>query len=149
MNSNDNGFLGFDRHRIPRTNLLMKNAQIHPDGTYIKPHQITDARAIASRTKYKPVMFSQDKLSYGTMIFVRVAIVQDATLHLRKAVTIATRYSAVRHQSQISPDEPEPQILDYQTQQYKVCLRLSLLIFRMVSGSVIKFQSAWIQHNSK
>ena len=43
MNSNDNGFLGFDRHRIPRTNLLMKNAQVHPDGTYVKPPQVTDA----------------------------------------------------------------------------------------------------------
>ena len=28
MNSNDNGFLGFDHHRIPRTNMLMKNSQV-------------------------------------------------------------------------------------------------------------------------
>lgn len=41
------------------------------------------------------------KLTYGTMIFVRVVLVQDAAFYLRKAVTIATRYSAVRHQSQI------------------------------------------------
>ncbi len=54
MNANDNGFLGFDRHRIDRDQMLMKNAQVLPDGTYVKP--------------------PQDKLSYGTMVFVRVAI---------------------------------------------------------------------------
>ena len=39
MNANDNGFLGFDHHRISRENMLMKNAQVLPDGTYIKPPQ--------------------------------------------------------------------------------------------------------------
>lgn len=78
MNANDNGFLGFDQHRIPRENMLMKNAQVLPDGTYVKP--------------------AQEKLSYGTMVFVRVAIVMDSSAHLRKAVTIAVRYSAVRRQ---------------------------------------------------
>ena len=48
------------------------------DGTYVRP--------------------PHDKLSYATMIFVRVSIVQDAATHLRKAVTIATRYSAIRRQ---------------------------------------------------
>lgn len=28
MNSNDNGFLGFDHHRIPRENMLMKNSKV-------------------------------------------------------------------------------------------------------------------------
>ena len=39
MNANDNGFLGFDHHRISRENMLMKNAQVLPDGTYVKPPQ--------------------------------------------------------------------------------------------------------------
>lgn len=78
MNANDNGFLGFEHHRIPREHMLMKNAQVLPDGKYVKP--------------------LQEKASYGTMVFVRVAIVQDCAAHLRKAVTIATRYSAVRRQ---------------------------------------------------
>ena len=78
MNANDNGFLGFDHHRIPRDRMLMKNAKVLPDGSYVKP--------------------PQEKLSYGTMVFVRVAIVQDVAAHLKKAVTIAVRYSAVRRQ---------------------------------------------------
>ena len=41
---------------------------------------------------------AHEKQSYGTMIFVRVAIVMDVVTHLKKALTIAIRYSAVREQ---------------------------------------------------
>ena len=40
MNANDNGFLGFEHHRIPREHMLMKNAQVLPDGKYVKPPQV-------------------------------------------------------------------------------------------------------------
>ena len=39
MGSNDNGYLGFEHHRIKRTNMLMKNSQVLPDGTYVRPPQ--------------------------------------------------------------------------------------------------------------
>jgi len=100
MNATNNGFLGFENVRIPRKNMLMKNNKVLKDGTYIKA--------------------PSSKLTYGTMIFVRVVIVEDAANYLRKAVTIATRYSAVRHQSQIEEGKPEPQIIDFVTQQYKL-----------------------------
>ncbi|XP_030638494.1 peroxisomal acyl-coenzyme A oxidase 1 isoform X2 [Chanos chanos] len=96
----DNGFLKLENVRIPRTNMLMKYAQVQPDGTYVKP--------------------PSDKLTYGTMVFIRSMIVGESSRALSKACTIAIRYSAVRHQSEIRPGEPEPQILDYQTQQYKL-----------------------------
>ncbi|XP_050519552.1 probable peroxisomal acyl-coenzyme A oxidase 1 [Diabrotica virgifera virgifera] len=105
MNSTNNGYLGFENVRIPRTNMLMKNSRVLPDGTYVQS--------------------PSNKLTYGTMIFVRVVLVQDAATYLKKACTIATRYSAVRHQSQIKPDEPEPQIMDYLTQQNKLFPQLS------------------------
>ncbi|CAG9855181.1 unnamed protein product [Phyllotreta striolata] len=100
MNATNNGYLGFENVRIPRINMLMKNSQVLPDGTYVQS--------------------PSSKLTYGTMIFVRVVLVQDAATYLKKACTIATRYSAVRHQSKIRPDQPEPQIMDYLTQQYKL-----------------------------
>ncbi|KAL3289791.1 hypothetical protein HHI36_023183 [Cryptolaemus montrouzieri] len=100
MNGTNNGYLGFKDVRIPRMHMLMKNSQVLPDGTYIKS--------------------PSSKLTYGTMIFVRVVLVADAASYLKKAVTIATRYSAVRHQSQIKANEPEPQIIDFVTQQYKL-----------------------------
>jgi len=45
-----------------------------------------------------------DKLTYGTMMFVRVVLVRDVASYLSKAVTIAIRYSAVRRQSQIKAE---------------------------------------------
>ncbi|KAJ8264118.1 hypothetical protein GJAV_G00145380 [Gymnothorax javanicus] len=96
----DNGYLKLENVRIPRENMLMKYAKVEPDGTYVKP--------------------PSDKLTYGTMVFIRSMIVGESSRALSKACTIAIRYSAVRHQSELRPGEPEPQILDYQTQQYKL-----------------------------
>ncbi|KAM9770017.1 peroxisomal acyl-coenzyme A oxidase 1 isoform 1-T1 [Menidia menidia] len=100
FNEVDNGFLKLENVRIPRDNMLMKYAKVEPDGTYLKPPSA--------------------KLTYGTMVFVRSMIVGESARALAKSCTIAIRYSAVRHQSEIRPGEPEPQILDYQTQQYKL-----------------------------
>ncbi|XP_018617338.1 peroxisomal acyl-coenzyme A oxidase 1 isoform X1 [Scleropages formosus] len=96
----DNGFLKLENVRIPRENMLMKYAKVEPDGTYKKP--------------------PSDKLTYSTMVFIRSMIVGESARSLSKACMIAIRYSAVRHQSELRAGEPEPQILDYQTQQYKL-----------------------------
>ena len=96
----NNGFLGFDQFRIPRTNMLMKYSQVTPQGAYVKP--------------------PQEKLSYGTMIYVRTNIAGENASRLQKAVTIATRYSAVRRQSELIPGKPEVKIIEYQTQQLKL-----------------------------
>ncbi|XP_042906100.1 peroxisomal acyl-coenzyme A oxidase 1 [Parasteatoda tepidariorum] len=98
--ASDNGFLKLDNVRIPRENMLMKNAQVTPSGEYIKP--------------------KSDKLNYGTMVFVRVLILDMVSYNIARAATIAIRYSAIRRQAQILPNEPEVQILDYQAQQYKL-----------------------------
>uniref|UniRef100_A0AAX7V9Z6 Acyl-coenzyme A oxidase n=1 Tax=Astatotilapia calliptera TaxID=8154 RepID=A0AAX7V9Z6_ASTCA len=100
FNEVDNGFLKLENVRIPRENMLMKYAKVEPDGTYVKP--------------------PSTKLTYGTMVFIRSMIVAESARALAKSSTIAIRYSAVRHQSEIRPGSPEPQILDYQTQQYKL-----------------------------
>ena len=53
-----------------------------PDGTYLKPPRA--------------------KIAYGTMVMVRAGIVWFAArAGLAKAVTVATRYSAVRRQGQM------------------------------------------------
>ncbi|KAF9423218.1 hypothetical protein HW555_001287 [Spodoptera exigua] len=100
LNAVNNGFIGFDNVRIPRTNMLMKHAKVLEDGTYVKS--------------------KNSKLIYGAMVFVRVVIVFDSVNYLAKAITVATRYSAVRRQSQLKEGEPERQILDYVTQQDKI-----------------------------
>ncbi|XP_060803917.1 probable peroxisomal acyl-coenzyme A oxidase 1 isoform X2 [Amyelois transitella] len=105
LNTVNNGFLGFHQHRIPRDRMLMKNAQVLRDGTFIAS--------------------PNSKLTYGTMVFVRVCIVNNMANQLAKAVTIAVRYSAIRRQSQLKPHEPEPQILDYVTQQHKLFIAIA------------------------
>uniref|UniRef100_A0A8C3B3R2 Acyl-coenzyme A oxidase n=1 Tax=Cyclopterus lumpus TaxID=8103 RepID=A0A8C3B3R2_CYCLU len=100
FNEVDNGYLKLENVRIPRDNMLMKYAKVEPDGTYLKPPSA--------------------KLTYGTMVFIRSMIVGESARALSKSCTIAIRYSSVRHQSEIRPGDPEPQILDYQAQQYKL-----------------------------
>ncbi|KAL7736955.1 hypothetical protein ACLKA6_008816 [Drosophila palustris] len=96
----NNGFLGLKNVRIPRTRMLMRHAQVHSDGTYVKS--------------------PADVLTYFAMVSTRCIIARNCALALAMASTIATRYSAVRRQSPINPKLPEPQIMDHVTQQLKL-----------------------------
>jgi acyl-CoA oxidase len=113
--SNDNGYLRLHNVRIPREHMLMRNAQVLPGGEYVPP--------------------SHDKLNFGTMVFVRSVMIADQAVMLSKAVTIAVRYSCVRRQGQIDVrcvrvhvvriremcySQGEVQVLDYQSQQYRI-----------------------------
>ncbi|XP_026319516.1 probable peroxisomal acyl-coenzyme A oxidase 1 [Hyposmocoma kahamanoa] len=114
LNAVNNGFLGFDHVRIPRNQMLMRHAQVLEDGTYVKSQH--------------------NKLNYGAMVFVRVVIVFDMVNYLSKAVTIATRYSAVRRQASIKEGKPECQILDYVTQQHKLFIGIAACHALRITG---------------
>ncbi|VVC32713.1 Acyl-coenzyme A oxidase, N-terminal,Acyl-CoA oxidase/dehydrogenase, central domain,Acyl-CoA [Cinara cedri] len=118
MNSANNGYLAFDNVRIPRKQMLMKNSLVHKNGAYEKS--------------------SHEKLMYGAMVFVRVLIVRSLVTHnLFKSVTIAVRYSAIRRQSKLKSGNSESQILDYQTQQYK--------LFPVIATALVyKFAAQWL-----
>lgn len=102
----DNGFLKLENVRIPRNQLLMKYAKVHPDGTYEKP--------------------PHEKLAYGTMIFVRADLVSSSALHLSRGVTIAIRYSTIRKQGSLVSKTFEHALLDYKTQKYRLVTLLSI-----------------------
>ncbi|ELT92563.1 hypothetical protein CAPTEDRAFT_167362 [Capitella teleta] len=120
FNTIDNGYLKFDHVRIPRENLLMKNAVVEPDGTYVR-------------------IAKNEKAAYSTMIFVRAMIVLEvATRGLAQACTIAVRYSCVRRQSELVPGGPEPKVLDFQTQQYKLLPVLASCYAYWFSGLFIR-----------
>ncbi|XP_055374432.1 probable peroxisomal acyl-coenzyme A oxidase 1 [Condylostylus longicornis] len=123
MNGVNNGYLGFENVRIPRTNMLMKNAQVLEDGTFVEP--------------------STSVLTYGTMMFVRVVIVRDTASNLAKCSTIATRYSAIRRQSPINPNKPEPQVIDHFTQQLKLFPYIAKTIAFKLSADYI-----WNMYNN-
>ncbi|KAG0287350.1 hypothetical protein BGZ96_008702 [Linnemannia gamsii] len=107
-NTTDNGCMWFDHYRVPHISLLAKYSSVKPgSGEYVKPPNA--------------------KLSYGTMVLVRASLVGAARHGMAKAVTIATRYSAIRRQF-VDKDAPkslgkqivETPVLDYSTQQYRL-----------------------------
>ncbi|XP_060095396.1 peroxisomal acyl-coenzyme A oxidase 2 [Heteronotia binoei] len=102
----DNGYLMLKNVRVPKENMLARFSQVLSDGQYVKR--------------------GTEKINYLTMIVVRVAIIRSEVLTtLMKACTIAIRYSVVRRQSELKPGDPEPKILDYQTQQQKLLPQLA------------------------
>ena len=75
-----------------RDSMLMLFAKVSPEGEYAPPPP------------------SNSKASYATMLFVRADIVKNAGGVLSKAVTIATRYAAVRRQTAVKAGEAETQV---------------------------------------
>eukprot|EP01119_Soliformovum_irregulare_P011146 TRINITY_DN2776_c0_g1_i1.p1 TRINITY_DN2776_c0_g1~~TRINITY_DN2776_c0_g1_i1.p1 ORF type:complete len:666 (-),score=227.53 TRINITY_DN2776_c0_g1_i1:202-2058(-) len=96
----DNGFLRLNKVEIPRRQMLMKYAQVSKDGVYTNP--------------------PHSKVTYGTMVYVRVGIVLAASRSVGKAITIAIRYSAVRRQGLLMHPDVEEFVIDYQLQQQRL-----------------------------
>ncbi|GAB4820390.1 hypothetical protein N2152v2_007436 [Parachlorella kessleri] len=99
FNGVDNGFLRFTYVRVPHDAMLMRFAKVSEDGQYTPPPP------------------DNQKASYATMVYVRATIVRDAGDFLGRAVTIATRYTAVRRQTASRAGQPELQVLDYDNVQ--------------------------------
>ncbi|WAR25224.1 ACOX1-like protein [Mya arenaria] len=115
-NNIDNGFLILNNVRVPRENMLMKNARVTRDGKFIQ--------------------LSGNKANYATMVLVRVKIISWTKDTLRQAATVSVRYSAVRRQTTLKPGTPEQQVLDFQTQQMKVfpCLAAAYALHAQSAG---------------
>ncbi|CAB16866.1 Acyl-coenzyme A oxidase acox-1.4 [Caenorhabditis elegans] len=100
FNGGDNGFLGFDKFRVPRTNLLMRHVRVEADGTYVKPPHA--------------------KVNHSAMVHVRSHMATGQGALLAQALIIAVRYSAVRRQGFLENKTQEVKVLDYQTQQHRL-----------------------------
>lgn len=100
----DNGFLLFNKLKIPHINMLARFAQVDKaSNKYLRP---------ASPT-----------LMYGTMTWVRSNIVLQAGGVLARGVTIAIRYCAVRRQFQdrdAKAGAEENQVLNYKMVQIRL-----------------------------
>ncbi|KAJ8020870.1 Peroxisomal acyl-coenzyme A oxidase 1 [Holothuria leucospilota] len=114
----DNGFLRLNHVRVPRDHMCMRYSQVAPDGTYSAP--------------------SNSKLSYGSMVVIRSFLIDHVAVGLAKGAVIATRYSAVRRQSELIPGRPEPRILDYQSQQMKLFPQIATAYAFLVCGDQLK-----------
>ena len=104
LNGVDNGRLWFDAVEIPRENLLDRYASVSPEGQYSSP--------IESEGKRFFTML-------GTLVGGRVSVGASALSAAKSAVTIATRYGAMRRQ--FGPEgQPERPILDFQTHKRRL-----------------------------
>jgi len=132
-NYTETGFMRLDHVKIPRTWMLMKNQVVTEEGEYKK----------LSKGK------SSDKIQYTTMLSIRTALVITAGYKLAQGVTIAARYSCVRHQGFVDPDASdmsysslEQPIIEYQVQAYRIFKQLALAYGFIFTGKFIseKFQ---------
>lgn len=80
LNGVDNGFVLFNRYKIPRENLLNKTGDVTPEGNYISPFKDPNKRLGAS---------------LGALSGGRVSIIAIGVSYLEKAVPIAIRCASV------------------------------------------------------
>ena len=104
LNGVDNGRIWFDNVRIPADNLLNRFADIDEQGQYTSPIQSSGKRFFTM---------------LGTLVGGRVSIASAALSASKSALTIATRYGAMRRQ--FGPaGRPETPILDFRTHQRRL-----------------------------
>ncbi|PVU92755.1 hypothetical protein BB559_003616 [Furculomyces boomerangus] len=97
----DNGFMQLNKVRVPRFNLLQRYITVEKGGAFSRPNNVNP------------------KVTYGTMVYVRVNIVKNMAQALSKATTIAVRYTSVRRQFGESGKQETP-VLDYDIVQYRL-----------------------------
>ncbi|XP_069179960.1 peroxisomal acyl-coenzyme A oxidase 3-like isoform X3 [Procambarus clarkii] len=103
LNGVDNGIMMFDHYAIPRENLLNRTGDVSPEGIYKTPYKDPSKRFGAS---------------LGNLSVGRISIIGFGVVHLKKALTIAVRYSAVR--KQFGPGEEELPVIEYPLQQWRL-----------------------------
>lgn len=120
MLGTDNGAMQFHHVRVPRSQMLMRNAQVLRDGSYIRP--------------------KNEKHSYGSMITVR-ALMAEITAHdLIRAVVTAYHYTTYRKQFQKSRNESadETIVLDYASVRFRLLPLLAQATTLAIVGQNIK-----------
>ncbi|KAF2759484.1 acyl-CoA oxidase [Pseudovirgaria hyperparasitica] len=108
-NTMDNGFLLFNKVKIPHRNMLARFSGVDPNtNKYIQPSRAT--------------------LVYGTLTFIRSSIVMQAGGVLARGVTIAVRYCAIRRQFQdrdAKDQRGETPVLNYRMVQVRLLTLLA------------------------
>lgn len=109
-NTMDNGFLLFNKVKIPHISMLARFSQVDPKtNRYVRP--------------------SSPSLVYGTLTWVRSTIVMEAGSVLARGVTIAVRYCSIRRQFQDRDaperEEGETPVLNYTMVQIRLLTLLA------------------------
>lgn len=87
--------------------------------------------------KYTPAIHS--KLSYGSMVKLRVGIVSDAGWRLAKASTIAVRYCTVRRQFNADKGTGlEAQVISYSSVQHRLYPAIAIAYTLIIAGQELQ-----------
>jgi acyl-CoA oxidase len=101
MLGTDNGAIRFHDVRIPRDQMLARNAQVKKDGTYVKPQN--------------------EKHSYGSMVTVRALMAEITGHDLLKASITAWHYTRFRKQFKRNGNaSEETTVFDYASVRYRL-----------------------------
>ena len=93
-NSKNNGYLSFNRMRIPRTNIMGRYVNVDREGQFTVKGDL--------------------RVLYSVMMWTRCAIVDGCSSYLLYGLLIATRYSVVRRQFKaLEGSKLERKLLDY------------------------------------
>lgn len=117
----DNGWIQFDHVRVPRFNMLRRFASVTRDGAFVQTHKA--------------------QMAYAALIGTRGKLVTLSNGILKKALTIAVRYCAVRRQgAQVNAHDAhdEAKLLDYQSHQYR-------LMPLLATAYAYHFQTSYIE----
>lgn len=121
MLGTDNGALQFHHVRVPRSQMLMRNAKVLSDGTYVKP--------------------KNEKHSYGSMVTVR-ALMAEITAHdLVRAAVTAYHYTTFRKQFKKARGDSsteETTVFDYASVRFRLLPLLAQATTLAIVGQNIK-----------
>ncbi|KAH8811027.1 acyl-CoA dehydrogenase/oxidase C-terminal [Xylogone sp. PMI_703] len=114
----DNGALQFHQVRVPRNQMLARNAQVHRDGSYSAP----------KNTKH----------SYGSMVTVRALMAQITGFDLVKAVATAYHYTTFRKQFGDRGAEGETPVFNYASVRFRLLPLLAKGTALILVGRTVK-----------
>ncbi|KAK2779476.1 hypothetical protein FQN53_001372 [Emmonsiellopsis sp. PD_33] len=114
----DNGAMQFHNVRVPRSQMLARNAQVLRDGTYVPP----------KNTKH----------SYGSMVTVRAIMAEITGYDLLKAVAVAYHYTTFRRQFAKNGQKEETKVFDYASVKYRLLPLLAKGTALVLVGQNIK-----------
>ena len=117
FHSKDNGYLRFNNVRIPKKNMLRRYISVSKKGEI--------------KIKGDP------KVSYATMMTIRMYISCTYPKAYSQAITIATRYSMFRRQFQDKTGREIP-VIEYQLQQEKLIPRIAEFYAITIAGNNIR-----------
>nr|WP_179756744.1 acyl-CoA dehydrogenase [Kineococcus aurantiacus] len=110
LNGLDNGRLGFDHVRVPRTALLNRYADVAEDGTYSSPIASANSRFFTM---------------LGALVKGRVSVSGGALSQTKVALEIALRYAQRRTQFKRPDGDGEVVLLDYLAHQRRLLVPLA------------------------